>query len=130
MRDFHYTRPNSGVGPKEVFCQGTSSQSECAVKLNSYVEPVSTLSNDPIEHEENQHRDEDDFIETETTTHTPDVPYGKSFHVITHTKVAWADRNDPSQGSLLNVVLEIVWTGWCPFKGASCPFVLFFGIKT
>lgn len=22
MRDFHYTRPNSGVGPKEVYCEG------------------------------------------------------------------------------------------------------------
>ncbi|KAF8321552.1 hypothetical protein DL93DRAFT_2072261 [Clavulina sp. PMI_390] len=89
MRDFHYTRPNSGLGPKEVYCE---------------------------EHEENQHRD-DQYIETETTTHTPYVTYGKAFHVITHTKIARANTADENQGSILNVVLEIVWTGWCPIKG-------------
>lgn len=90
MRDFHYTRPNSGVGPKEVYCE---------------------------EHEENQHRDEHDYIETQTTTKTPNVTYGKSFHVLTHTKIAWVDRDDAEKGSVLNVVVEIIWTGWCPFKG-------------
>lgn len=25
MRDFHYTKPMSGIGPKEVYCQGQCS---------------------------------------------------------------------------------------------------------
>jgi len=89
-RDFHYTKPVTGVGPKEVYCQ---------------------------EHEENIHRDESSYIETETTTHTPNVTYGKSFHVITHTHIEWADNLRHEEGCILNVKLEIVWTGWCPFKG-------------
>lgn len=61
------------------------------------------------------HRDENDYIETQTTTHTPNVTYGKSFHVVTHSKIAWAEDRD--EGSVLNVSIDIVWTGWCPFKG-------------
>lgn len=71
----------------------------------------------PTEHEENVHRDESSYIETETTTHTPNVTYGKSFHVVTHTRIGWADNLRHEEGSVLNVKLEIVWTGWCPFKG-------------
>jgi len=88
MRKYHYTKPMTGLGPKEVRCNST---------------------------EENQHRNENDFISTRTTTYTPDVPYGGAFHVLTNTHIAWADSKD--QGCVVNIASEVVWTGFCPFRG-------------
>jgi len=87
-RNYHYTKPMTGVGPKEVQCNVT---------------------------EENQHRDESDYVSTRTTTYTPGVPYGGAFHVVTDTHIAWADNRE--QGCVVNITSEVVWTGFCPFRG-------------
>jgi hypothetical protein len=87
-RNVTYTKPlNAAVGPKSTKCQ--------------------------IE-EENLHVDFDNYIETLTTTRTPDVPSGGAFSVKTKTCIMWARLNK----CRLLVTTQVEWTKGSFLKGA------------
>ena len=86
-RYYTYTKPlNSSLGPKETSCQVTDSLID--VDLNK-------------------------SFTIKQTTETPDVPSGKSFHVITHIIVFWSGEANVTIRSFT----KVVWTGKSWIKG-------------
>ena len=64
--------------------------------------------------DETLHCDFDDYIVTDTTTRTPDVPSGGVFSVKTRTCITWAS----SASSRVVVTSQVEWTGRSFIKGA------------
>jgi hypothetical protein len=58
--------------------------------------------------------DFDDYVVTDTTTRTPEVPSGGAFHVKTRTCITWAS----SASSHVVVTSQVEWTGRSFIKGA------------